>query len=113
MTITGDALTDDENEATSQHGGDDWLRGLEGRARAHLAERLAPTSRRKLATVMRHLRRLQRRLLGRRRLFRVPRRAGDMTVLLHNEWSLILLAEYLAMRKGCGRKGRIAIDTVA
>jgi hypothetical protein len=113
MVIAGEVLSDEEGDGGGQQDGDDWLRGLEARAREHLAQRLAPTSRRKLATVMRHLRRLQRRLLGKRRLFKVPRRSGDMAALLHNEWSLVIFAEFLALRKGRGGKGRIAIDTVA
>ena len=105
MVIAGEVLSDEEGDGGGQQDGDDWLRGLEARAREHLAQRLAPTSRRKLATVMRHLRRLQRRLLGKRRLFKVPRRSGDMAALLHNEWSLVIFAEFLALRKGRAGRG--------
>jgi hypothetical protein len=61
---------------------------------------------------MNHLERLKQRLRGKRTLFREPAHAGDMGAILHNEWSLIIFAEYLASRRT--REGRrLAVDTVA
>jgi hypothetical protein len=61
---------------------------------------------------MNHLERLKQRLRGKRTLFRKPAHAGDMGAILHNEWSLIIFAEYLASRRT--REGRrLAVDTVA
>ena len=36
-----------------------------------------------------------------------------MQVLLHNEWSLVLFAEYLASRRRGPRRRRLAVDTIA
>ena len=77
---------------------DEWAATLGGNAYDHLAQRLAPTSKKKLKTVFNHLDRLQRRMPS-RAFFVEPRRSGDMKALLHNEWSLIMFAEYLFRRK--------------
>ena len=63
---------------------DEWAATLGGNAYDHLAQRLAPTSKKKLKTVFNHLDRLQRRMPS-RTFFVEPRRAGDMKALLHNE----------------------------
>ena len=43
---------------------------------------------------------------------RTPARAGDMEAYLHNEWTLVIFAEYLAMRRAPRTGAQIAVDTV-
>lgn len=90
-----------------------YLDSLDHKARERLSSRLAPSSRKKLKTAMRHLKRLKRKLRGVRDLFRVPRSAGDLKVLLHNEWSLVIFAEFLATRRNPRTRKLIAVDTIA
>ena len=92
---------------------DALLRQLEQAGHDHLQQRLAPSSRGKLATAMRHLSRMQRALRGKRTLLRVPRWAGDMDAQLHNEWSLVLFAEYLSLRRNRRTRKQLAVDTIA
>ena len=110
LTSTGDseAATGDEGWSSSE-----WLRKLNASAGERIQQRLAPASRRKLRTAMRHFRDLERRLKGTRTLLETPRRAGDPKSLLHNEWSLVLFAEYLAPRRSGPKRKRLAVDTVA
>ena len=91
---------------------DEWMDALQGQAYGHLAQRLAPTSRKKLKTVFNHLDRFQRRLPS-RKLFIEPRRSGDMKALLHNEWSLIMFAEFLFRRKDKRTKRPLKTDTIS
>jgi len=99
-------------------GGDGGTRGgralasLERRARERLRGRLAAPSRRKLRTAMRHFKRFKRALGDRRRALREPDERGCYRAQLHNEWSLVLFAEYLATRQNRHGK-RLAVDTVA
>mgnify|MGYP002631157789 FL=1 len=91
---------------------DEWAATLGGNAYDHLAQRLAPTSKKKLKTVFNHLDRLQRRMPS-RAFFVEPRRSGDMKALLHNEWSLIMFAEYLFRRKDKRTGKPLQTDTVS
>ena len=91
---------------------DEWAATLVRSAREHLADRLAKSSRRKLRTVFNHLDRLRKHMPS-RRFFIQPRRAGDMKALLHNEWSLIMFAEYL-FRRNAKRTGTpLQTDTIS
>lgn len=91
---------------------DEWVMELQQRAEAHLTSRLAPTSRKKLKTVFNHLARLKKKV-PLRTFFKEPRRAGDMKTLLHNEWSLVLFTEYLALRRDKRTGKLLQVDTIS
>jgi hypothetical protein len=103
----------DDASSDGDGGAGGWIRRAGRRAHARLDERLAPASRRKLATAQRHFARFTRRLRGRRVPFRTPRAAGDLKALLHNEWTLVLFTEYLAEQRARRSGRRLAVDTVA
>ena len=61
----------------------------------------------------RHFKRFTRGLGGKRPPLVQPRSAGDLKATLHNEWTLVLFAEYLATRRSARMQRPLAVDTIA
>ena len=79
-----------------------------------MRRRLADSSQPKLRTALRHLARFQRKVSAKRPdLFLVPEQTGSHAALLHNEWSLILFVEWLAMWRSGKRRTKLAVDTIS
>ena len=112
FTFTGGA-SDEGLGPADEIAADACLDDLTASAWAHMRRRLADSSQPKLRTAMRHLARFQKKVSARRPdLFLVPEYAGAQAALLHNEWSLILFVEWLAVWRNGKRRTPLAVDTI-
>lgn len=106
--LADDSDDDDDGGATARR----WIKELSRNARDRMSRRLAPASSRKLRTVTKHFKRFKKRT-KQRTPFVVPRNGYDLKRLLHNEWTLMLFTEYLAVIKGARTRRPLAADTIA